>query len=452
MPHSAHVLVAAADDVDRGRLAVLLADSGYRVSAAASGQKALGLVRELKPDVVMLGSSLQDVELGRMTEELRTADTDAGPDAGPRVVVVAPAIADTLRGRCIVAGADDVIEGPIDPTVILARMKPLCRMATMQAELRRRAATTRALGAAIADGPAIMPGSDPSRVMVVADPGGTTERAVRAALSTGFSLFTEADPYRAGAAVVAERFDAMVLAADGARDAAEPVLYLASNLRNNPGLFNLPVMMLHAQDMFADRGEPYRFGASMAMTLPIERQALASGLQVLVRRQRARWAMRDAFRGLFRALYPDAGDAVYPEAFLHAHLDRMLKDAHGEGRHLSVALFSLHNLAEIKRKYFAEAGDLLVGKVATWVHGLVRAEDLVARLGDGALCVVLPDTAQEECIQAVHRIVAILSASDFHLTEEVMRPVRVWVDGGCASVVPGDTPQALLDRARASLF
>jgi len=76
----------------------------------------------------------------------------------------------------------------------------------------------------------------------------------------------------------------------------------------------------------------------------------------------------------------------------------------------------------------------------------------VARVGADELCVVLPDTAREEAVAMVQRIGAILSASEFHLTEEVMQPVRVWVDGGSASLTPGDTPETMLQRARSTLF
>jgi two-component system cell cycle response regulator len=449
MPHSAHVLVAAADDADRGRLAVMLADSGYRVSAAGTGKKALALVHELKPDVVVLGPSLADTALNTMTEDVKAIDD---PAAAARVVVVAPNISDMLRGQCVVAGADDVVEGPINPAVVLARMKPLCRLSTMQAELRRRAATAKALGVDVVADPVAIGTPGACRVIVVAKPGSMTERAVRSALNGGFTLTMESDPYRAGAAVENERYDAMVLTADGRREAAEPMLYLASHLRNNPSLFNLPVMMLHAQGMFEDGGDPYRYGASMALGLPLEKAALASGIQVLVRRQRARWAMRDAFRAIFHAVAPGKKDEIYPEGFFNPHLRLLVDEAHRDGRHLSIALFSLHNLDDIRRQHFAEAGEMLVAKAATWVTGLVRVEDMVARVGADELCVVLPDTAREEAVAMVQRIGAILSASEFHLTEEVMQPVRVWVDGGSASLTPGDTPETMLQRARSTLF
>ncbi|MCC6468198.1 MAG: diguanylate cyclase [Alphaproteobacteria bacterium] len=449
MPHSAHVLVAAADDADRGRLAVTLADSGYRVSAACTGQRALALMGELKPDVVVLGPSLPDAELSAIAADMKAADD---PATAARIVVVAPGISEGMRGRCVVAGADDVVDGPIHPAVVLARMKPLCRLSTMQAELRRRVATASSLGIDVVADPLAFEPSGACNVMVVAKPGGMAERAVRSALDSGFALTMESDPYRAGTTVESERFDAMVLAADGKRAAAEPMLYLASHLRNNPSLFNLPVMMLHAPGIFEDDGDPYRYGASMAMGLPLEKAALASGIHILVRRQRARWAIREAFDAVFHAVAPRQKANVYPQHFFDAHLARVVDAAHRDGRNLSIVHFTLHNLADIKRKHFAEAGEILAAKVATWVTGLVRIEDMVARVGDDELCVVLPDTAQEEAAAMAQRIGAILSSSEFHLSEEVMHPIKVWVDGGCAALEAGDTAQTLVQRARSTLF
>lgn len=446
MPHAAHVLVASADDVDRGRLAVMLADSGYRVSAAASGATALSLLGELNPDVVMLGASLPDADFAALTHDVKAA-----APAALRVVVVAPTLTDAARQTCIAAGADDIVEGAINPSVLLARLRPLCRLWTMRSELQRRVETARRIGILAAE-PALAAEEGKCRVMVVARPGGMTERAVRSALNGGYALTVEGDPYRAGSAVENERYDAMVVAADGRRESAEPMLYLSSHLRNNPSLFNLPVMMLHSEGTFDDGGDPYRYGASMALGLPLEKAALATGIDVLVRRQRHRWALRQAFDTVFQAVVPGGKDNVFPESFLTPHLDTLVHDAQRDGRHLSIAIFSLNNLSDVKRKFFSEAGDMLMGKMANWITGLIRVEDMVARMGNDELCVVLPDTPQEECTKMVHRIGAILSTSEFNLTEEVMQPVRLWVDGGCASLAPGDTAESLLQRARATLF
>ncbi|MCK6454092.1 MAG: diguanylate cyclase [Alphaproteobacteria bacterium] len=447
MPHAAHILLAAARDAERGRLAVMLADHGYRVSAAASSLTAVALADELHPDVVMFASSLLESDVAQATEALKAGAR--GRATG--VVVIAPQPSESARCRSVLAGADDVIEGRFSDAVLLARLRPLCRLATMQAELDRRVQTARSLGLPVA---AAATGGDtdsPCRVMLVARPGSAPERQVRDALYGGFDVSVESDPYRAGAVVADERFDAMVLSADRPQT-AEPVLYLASHLRNNPSLFNLPVMMLHGDGVFADDGDPYRYGASIALGLPFEKSALAAGIRVLVRRQRQRWNIRGAYRAIHDAIRPGSEIELYPADFLRLHLDAAVEQAQREGRHLSVALFSLRNLGDIERKYFSDAGELLMAQAASWIASLVRTEDLVARLGDDEICVVLPDTTIEECRQVTQRIVAILSASDFNLTEEVMQPIRIWVDGACAAVSTADTPETLVSRARESLF
>src|SRR5262249_8482627 len=140
--HAAHVLVASADDLDRGRLAVMLADSGYRVSAAASGNTALSLVRELNPDVVMLGASLPDTDFAALTQNAKAAATSAAL----RAVVVAPTVSERLRETCVAAGADDIVEGQVNAAVLTARLRPLCRLSTMRSELQRRVETARRIG------------------------------------------------------------------------------------------------------------------------------------------------------------------------------------------------------------------------------------------------------------------------------------------------------------------
>lgn len=446
MPHAAHILLAAANDAERGRLAVMLADHGYRVSAAASSSTAVALADELHPDVVLLGASLSEADVAQATEALKTRATRV-----PGVVVIAPQVSEPSRCRSVLAGADDVIEGPLSDTVLLARVRPLCRLATMQAELDRRLHTAKSLGVAVGAAGDGAETHAPCRVMLVARPGSAPERQIRDALNGGFNVTIEDDPYRAGAAVADQRFDAMVLTADRPQQ-AEPVLYLASHLRNNPALFNLPVMMLHGDGVFPNEGDAYRHGASIALGLPFEKSALAAGIRVLVRRQRQRWTIRGAYRAIHDAVRPGSEIELYPTEFLRLHLASAVAEAQRDGRHLAVAVFSLRNLGDIQRKFFSDAGEMLLGKVASWIAGLVRTEDLVARIDDDEIAVVLPDTTIEECRAVTQRIAGILSASEFNLTEEVMQPIRVWVDAGCAVLRHGDTSDSLIARARETLF
>ena len=82
------------------------------------------------------------------------------------------------------------------------------------------------------------------------------------------------------------------------------------------------------------------------------------------------------------------------------------------------------------------------------IAGLVRAEDLTGRLGGSDFCTLCPDTGVDDAGIARHRVNAVLQLSDFALTEEIMEPIRVWIESGIATLEDGDSLEDLLARAR----
>jgi two-component system cell cycle response regulator len=103
------------------------------------------------------------------------------------------------------------------------------------------------------------------------------------------------------------------------------------------------------------------------------------------------------------------------------------------------------------RSHFGdEPARLLMRQLGQWVTGLVRAEDPTARFAEAEYCVVLPDTPLAEAEVVMHRIAGILSTTDFAIPD-IYQPIRVWVQVGAAAAKPGDDPEQLYARARASL-
>ena len=86
------------------------------------------------------------------------------------------------------------------------------------------------------------------------------------------------------------------------------------------------------------------------------------------------------------------------------------------------------------------------------IAGLVRAEDMPARVEDSAIAVALPDTGREEALVVAHRIAGVLLNTDFTVEDSKdADPLRVWLGTGTASAEPGDTVDGLIARARSHL-
>jgi DNA-binding response OmpR family regulator len=121
---STHILLVDDDDLLRRSLAFNLEQVGYRVSAAASAEDALGIIRRDAPNLVLL-----DIRLPGMD----------GLDALPHFKhsLSCPVIFLTARRReldevlGLELGADDYITKPFDLDVLLARIKAVLRRGTI---------------------------------------------------------------------------------------------------------------------------------------------------------------------------------------------------------------------------------------------------------------------------------------------------------------------------------
>jgi two-component system cell cycle response regulator len=444
MPKFAQVLVASGDPMERARLDGMLAKQDYGCLMADAAADVAAIARERRPDALLLSGTLGDAELGSLVGALR----DDPETASIPVMLVAARASEALRQRCVAVAVEDLVEGPLDDAVILARLRPLARLATLQAETHARIATTRDFGLT-AEAPVVRSADQGDcRVLVVGPPGDTVE-AVAPALGAEVSLEFEADPYRAGATVEESRFDAVIVVFDGGAN-PERSFYLSSHIRGNPSLFNLPVLMVYGEATLGNPSDAYRAGASIALAGPVDPGLLRTSLMLLVKRQQRRWGFREALDLTLVDAALDRSTKTYSADFLRAHLARRIAAARRGDKYLTLAVFSIRNLEDIEDRHGAEAAELLMTKVADWIGGLVRAEDLTGRLGGADFCTIFPDTGVGDARIAVHRVSAVLHHSEFALTEEVMEPIRVWVECGIATLEDGDSLEGLIARARAN--
>jgi DNA-binding response OmpR family regulator len=142
---AAHILVV--DDAEKNTrlLADLLGARGYRTSKASSGAQALEMIGCCAPDLVLL-----DVMMPGMSgfEVCRTLRADPRHALLPVVMVTAldPAIE---RSNGLDAGADDFLTKPINQAELLARVRSLLRVKTLQDQLLRERAAPPAPAAAV---------------------------------------------------------------------------------------------------------------------------------------------------------------------------------------------------------------------------------------------------------------------------------------------------------------
>jgi diguanylate cyclase (GGDEF)-like protein len=131
MTEPTRVLVVQAEQAERALQRSLFAEAGMSVVEARSGAEALDFLATDRPDLVVLGRTLPDMDGLDLLPRLKSDQLDFIP------VLVASHRSETAeRVRGLQLGADDYIPRPCDPAEFLARAKALLR--TKQAHDRIR--------------------------------------------------------------------------------------------------------------------------------------------------------------------------------------------------------------------------------------------------------------------------------------------------------------------------
>lgn len=434
MTHLANILIASADTRFCLDLLGRIRRFGYDGKCVSSLEAALASAQQEHPDLILAGSELDGGDAVALMRDLK-----AQPhcDDIPVCLLAGGMNAEDMRAA-VEAGLDDVVSPPFSDAKLSARLRPLVRLATMHAELEHRAACAARFGIEVNPAaPRIAPPNDYALLTV-----GRDDVSVRNALPQA-RLTHAGDPFTAEDLLGENGFDAAILSPEGN---LEPYLDLCAQLRNNPRLFNLPVVVVGDAAALTE-DSAYEHGVSGYFPAPVDATSLRTAILGLVRRQRLRWAVRQSIGRTLAGTGRDDDTGVYSRAFLDAYLEERVNFAIRHGRHLSLMFFRIPDVEGVRQRFGEEQAAHLRLQLAQWITSLLRGEDLTARSGENEFCVVLPDTPKAEAEIVMHRIAGILAYTDFAV-KDVYQPVKVWVRVGGADLQPGDDSAGLIARAR----
>jgi two-component system cell cycle response regulator len=132
MTEPTRVLVVQAEQAERAFQRSLFAEAGMSVVEAASGAEALDFLATDRPDLVVLGRTLPDMDGLDLLPRLKASELDFVP------VLVASHRSETAeRVRGLQRGADDYIPRPCDPAELLARARALLRTKQTHDRIRK---------------------------------------------------------------------------------------------------------------------------------------------------------------------------------------------------------------------------------------------------------------------------------------------------------------------------
>lgn len=125
------VLVVDASAELRSQLRQTLLEEGYEVAEAGDGFKATELALDFRPDMMLLGWQMPDINAAELLDTLRK--TRIG--RGVFVLVLSDSNSEEAALAAFSAGADDVLSKPVVPRLLLARLNAGKRLSALHGEI-----------------------------------------------------------------------------------------------------------------------------------------------------------------------------------------------------------------------------------------------------------------------------------------------------------------------------
>ncbi len=436
------IVVDEEHPADNSSLVEALEGCGCTVSIAAPGEAAIAAVRAGHPDLVIVQALETHVAALDVARALK-ADTAT---AHTPIILLADASDRALMADGVEAGVDDILPIEYRDAELNAHLHVLMRLNVMRSELARRALVQRRYGVSRVPLSPDPVDNDGMTVLTAGNFGRDLE-TLTAALGHAPRLTFADTPMSALEKLNAGRFEAVVVAIDGA---ADEWLTMCSDIRDNPRLFHLPVLLIADPDSIPDPATPYEKGASDVLIRPLDEEVLRARMTLLVKQHRDRRRMQETY---LRARHLETADSLtglYSFGYLHDYLASLIADADRKGVEFTVGFFDVSGMARINQKYGYAGGDVVLRQVAGAMGRLVRGEDLTTRYGGDQFVLVMPATPCDVAVKALRRIVDVIGQTEFGVATSE-DPVFVRLKMGYVGYEKGDTAERLIARARAAI-
>ena len=177
--------------------------------------------------------------------------------------------------------------------------------------------------------------------------------------------------------------------------------------------------------------------------------ARARQAQDLLEVQRRLWEQKQVENQLRELATTDALTGALNRRRLFELAEVELAHAHRSGRPLSLAMLDVDHFKSVNDRFGPLVGDEALQLTAHTTRSALRSHDHVARYGGEELAVLLPDTTLAAARKVVERIRSEVAALQLVREGEV---VPLSVSAGVVAAIPGESLQALLQRADCALY
>ena len=220
---------------------------------------------------------------------------------------------------------------------------------------------------------------------------------------------------------------------------------LLASIKGDPDLFRTSVVFLAGELELDSVLRAHARGVEDVLRWPAPEAETISRVRAAARGAALRDQLLERERGLEELAFSDELTRLYNRRFLGRQLSALVRSATRHDRTLSLVLVDIDRFKSINDEHGHARGDAVLARVAARLVHVLREEDFAGRWGGEEFLVLLPDVDETGAEATAERLRASVGN----------RPVaglRVTISAGCATWLPGETPDDILRRADTALY
>lgn len=441
----ARVLVVDPLPINRIVMRARLAAAYYDTVLTTTGAEALSELDDTGAALVVIAPELPDMSGLALCRAIRARH----PAGKLPIVMIASAHDTRLRIDALHAGADAVLERPVNDRLLLARIRCLLRTSEGLEELRLREGSNRALGLA----EPLQVFQNAARIAVI----GADERATaeaQAALDTrmGHCATVVDGPALMRALSEGTAPDLGLVLLSGRAD--DPALHLISGLRAQSETRSMAIMALLPDRDEELMAEALERGANDVAAAPLPQPEMDLRINRLITAKHRADRLRDTVHDGLRAAVTDPLTGLYNRRYALPQLARMTQEARARKQGLAVMIADLDHFKTVNDSYGHAVGDAVLQQVAARLRIALRPGDLLARIGGEEFLIAAPRASCAQATATAHALCRVVADTPI-MIPGCPAPLRQTISVGLAmntAKAHQRAPDALLAQADRALY